>query len=78
MKFHFIVLKALHIIIALFVIVLAAYGYFANQDEVLPYVMTLLGVMLLVVGLSEMKQHRKTIAVICFAASLFIFFVVFF
>ena len=69
-------LKTLRIVFAIITLVLASYGLITgNSGVVSPYMMLFMGAMLLVMGISEIKNERKQIGFISIIVSLFIFYV---
>ncbi|MBP1971072.1 hypothetical protein J2Z83_003209 [Virgibacillus natechei] len=69
-------LKTLKIVFALITLVLAGYGLTTgNSIVVLPYMMLFMGALLLVMGISEIKNERKQIGFMSIIVSLFVFYV---
>ena len=69
-------LKILRVILAIIVIVLSAYGLISQNFRFMPYSMFFLGVLMLVMGLSELQEDRKRIiGYMLIILSMFIFFV---
>ena len=70
-------LKILKTILAAAVIILSVYGLISQNFTFMPYFMLLLGVLMLTMGLTELKEDRKRVAGYLFLIlSLFIFFVI--
>lgn len=68
-------MKVLRIIFPVIVIVLSSYALITDKTEILiPYILLLMGLMLLVVGIHEF-QKRKATALTLFLASGFSLFV---
>jgi hypothetical protein len=69
-------LKTLRIVFAIITLVLVGYGLTTEKSGVvLPYMMLFMGAMLLVMGISEIKNERKQIGFISIIVSLFVFYV---
>lgn len=69
-------LITLRIVFAIITLVLAGYGLITgNSGVVSPYMMLFMGAMLLVMGISEIKNERKQIGFISIIVSLFVFYV---
>ncbi|SFE00135.1 Protein of unknown function [Lentibacillus persicus] len=69
-------LKTLRIVFAIITLVLAGYGLATgNSGVVSPYMMLFMGAMLLVMGISEIKNERKQIGFMSIIVSLFVFYV---
>ena len=69
-------LKILRVILAIVVIALSAYGLISQNFRFMPYLMFFLGVLMLVMGLSELQEDRKRIiGYMLIILSMFIFFV---
>ncbi|MBM7702412.1 DUF3953 domain-containing protein [Metabacillus iocasae] len=69
-------LKQLRIILAISVVALASYSLITGNHRFMDGMMVLLGGLLIVVGIAELKSGRKEVAVLNIAASLFIIFIV--
>ncbi len=54
---------------------LSVYSLITGDNQVMPYIMFFFGAMALVAGISELKEKRKTTAVISFLVSAIILFV---
>ena len=59
----------------IFIIVIAGYALISQNYVVMPYLIFFEGVMLLVMGIDEMKKERKISGVFIVAISLFSFYV---
>lgn len=68
-------LKALTVILPIIVIVLAGYALMSGNDIIMPYMMLLVSVMLLVMGIDEIKKERKQIGIFSIIISVVVFFV---
>ncbi|SDC98069.1 Protein of unknown function [Terribacillus halophilus] len=68
-------LKALHISLALIVVCLSVYGFMTGNQEISYYMLLFMGLMCLVMGISQYKEKRKSMAVILFVTSFFVLFV---
>lgn len=69
-------LITLRIVFAIITLVLAGYGLITgNSGVVSTYMMLFMGAMLLVMGISEIKNERKQIGFISIIVSLFVFYV---
>lgn len=56
----------------------AMYALITNKYQVMPYMLFFLGLMGLVIGISEVKVERRISAIITFLASAFALFVCFY
>ncbi|MER2171013.1 MAG: YczI family protein [Psychrobacillus psychrodurans] len=70
-------LKVMMAIFGGIVFSLSVYSLITGENHVMPYIMFFFGVMALVAGISELKEKRKTTAVISFLVSAFVLFVSF-
>lgn len=68
-------LKALTVILPIIVIVLAGYALMSGNDIIMSYMMLLVSVMLLVMGIDEIKKERKQIGIFSIIISVVVFFV---
>ncbi|WP_456273324.1 YczI family protein [Bacillus sp. AK031] len=68
-------LKVLKTILAILVISLSAYSLIKDNYELLPYTLFLMGIMLLVMGLTEIQDERKVIGIFSLLSSGFALFV---
>lgn len=68
-------LKALTVVLPIIVIVLAGYALMSGNDIIMPYMMLLVSVMLLVMGIDEIKKERKQIGIFSIIISVVVFFV---
>ncbi|PAF21019.1 hypothetical protein CHH49_13295 [Terribacillus saccharophilus] len=68
-------LLVLRIILAIIVITLSVYGLVSDNHDIYPYMSLFLGLMILVIGISEFKAKRQAIAIMCIFISVFILFV---
>jgi len=70
-------LKLLKAMLAAAVIVLSVYGLISQNFTFMPYLMFLLGALMLTMGLTELKEDRKrAVGYLFLILSLFIFFVI--
>ncbi|MFD2776382.1 DUF3953 domain-containing protein [Ornithinibacillus salinisoli] len=70
-------LKFSRIILAVIGLLLSGYGLLARRTEVLPYLMFVLGLIILVIGLEAFQKRQKVYGWINIIAFLTILFVVF-
>ncbi|NMD71247.1 DUF3953 domain-containing protein [Bacillus sp. DNRA2] len=70
-------LKVLRIILAVIVVSISGYGLLTNNFEVQPYMMFLLGIMMLVTGIDELQKGRKEYGWLSIIVFLFCIFVSF-
>ncbi|OIU68555.1 DUF3953 domain-containing protein [Rossellomorea aquimaris] len=70
-------LKILRISLAMLGLVMALYGFFTDNFWLLPYMLFLMGVMLLVMGLEEFQKGRTEYGYISVAACIFLMIVLF-
>ncbi|XXM73119.1 DUF3953 domain-containing protein [Lysinibacillus sphaericus] len=70
-------LKIIRIILSVVIITMAGYGLFTDNVWLLPYMLFLMGVMLLVMGLEEFQKGRKEYGYISVAACIFLMIVLF-
>lgn len=68
-------LLGLRIILAIIIITLSVYGLVSDNHEMYPYMFLFLGLMMMVIGISEFKAKRQAIAIMCILASVFVLFV---
>lgn len=68
-------LTVLRIVLAIIVITIAVYGLVTGNHELFPYMFFFLGLMMVVMGISEIKVKRQGNAVLCILASIFVLFV---
>ncbi|WP_231687560.1 YczI family protein [Bacillus sp. FJAT-22090] len=68
----------LRVIFAAIAICFAMYALITNKYQVMPYMLFFLGLMGVVIGVSELKVDRRTSAIISFLASAFALFVSFY
>ncbi|WP_162596039.1 DUF3953 domain-containing protein [Bacillus sp. CGMCC 1.16541] len=69
-------LTNLRIILAISVAALASYSLITGNHQFMDGMMILLGGLLIVVGIAELKSGRKEVAMLNIAGSLFVIFVV--
>ena len=69
------ILKILKVILSVIVIALAGYGLITKNFEFMSYMILFLGVFILVTGVSELQEKKKTSAILFFLISAFLFFV---
>lgn len=70
-------LKIIRIILSAVIITMAGYGLFTDNVWLLPYMLFLMGVMLLVMGLEEFQKGRTEYGYISVAACIFLMIVLF-
>lgn len=70
-----ILLKTLQKIFGILVAIIAGYALIFQNFVVMPYLMVSQGAMLLVMGLDEIKEERKTSGIFLIAGFLFSFYV---
>ncbi|MDM5185911.1 DUF3953 domain-containing protein [Bacillus sp. DX4.1] len=68
-------LTLLKIIFGLISCILAVYSLITDKFEIMPFMSLFMGLMILMTGLSDLKENRKTSAYTLFLASGFIIFV---
>lgn len=68
-------LNVMKVIFAVITFSLAVYLFITVKDQVIPYMLFSFGAMVLVTGISELKEKRKTNAIISFLVSAFVLFV---
>lgn len=68
-------MKILRNILAIIVFALSAYGLLTHEYEVIPYMLLLLGLMVLTTGTIEIQEKRKVTAIISFSSAGFGLFV---
>lgn len=68
-------LLVLRIILAIIVITLSVYSLVSDNHEIYPYMSLFLGLMMMVIGISEFKAKRQAIAIMCILVSVFVLFV---
>ncbi|SFD40545.1 Protein of unknown function [Lentibacillus persicus] len=68
-------MRLIKFILALTVVLLSGYSLITGEYGSLPYTQMLLGLMLLVMGMSEMQENRKVIAILLYLAGSFSLFV---
>lgn len=68
-------LLVLRIILAIIVITLSVYSLVSDNQEIYPYMSLFLGLMMMVIGISEFKAKRQAIAIMCVLVSVFVLFV---
>lgn len=68
-------LTFLRISFATLVIIISVYAFIYDNFKVIPLIQFLLACMLVVTGLSELKQDRKKSAIVHFAITIFILLV---
>ncbi|MCL6603163.1 MAG: DUF3953 domain-containing protein [Paenibacillus sp.] len=68
-------LKISKMILAIIVIATSTYSLITKTSDLAPYTMLCLGVMILVMGLEELKKGRKGFWYLSIFISLFVFFV---
>lgn len=68
-------LSVLRLILAIIVITLSVYGLVSDNHEIYPYMSLFLGLMMMVIGISEFKAKRQAIAIMCILVSLFVLIV---
>jgi hypothetical protein len=68
-------LIVMRIILAIIVLVLSAYAMVTDNQELSPYMLFFLGLMMLVMGISEIQAKRKSYAIIAILASIFVLYV---
>jgi hypothetical protein len=68
--------KLLRLILTIIVVALSVFGLITESNEVIPYLMLLLGVSMLVTGLFELQKDKKGFwGYMGIVVSLFLFFV---
>ncbi|QWC21124.1 DUF3953 domain-containing protein [Bacillus haikouensis] len=70
-------MKIIRIILSAVIITMAGYGLFTDNVWLLPYMLFLMGVMLLVMGLEEFQKGRTEYGYISVAACIFLMIVLF-
>lgn len=68
-------LLVVRIILAIIVITLSVYSLVSDNQEIYPYMSLFLGLMMMVIGISEFKAKRQAIAIMCVLVSVFVLFV---
>ncbi|WP_143469683.1 YczI family protein [Lentibacillus sediminis] len=68
-------LNIIRIITAVIAGSLAIYALITGNHHVMPYMMFFMGVMLLAMGLSEIKKERRRMGFLSIIVSLFVFYV---
>ena len=54
---------------------LSMYSLITDKNQLIPHILFFFGAMVLVIGISELKEKRKTNAIISFLVSAFVLFV---
>ena len=71
-------LKILRLILAIIVVALSSYALITGiSGAIIPYIVFFLGVMLLVTGITELREKRKATAITLFFVTGFNFYVLF-
>ncbi|WP_099157782.1 DUF3953 domain-containing protein [Virgibacillus ndiopensis] len=69
-------MKILRIILSIIVVALSSYGLLTGTSGVImPYALLLLGIMLLIIGITEFQEKRKATAITLFFVTGFSLFV---
>lgn len=68
-------LKILGKTLAVITVALGVYELFFQNNKIMPYTMFSLGSMILVMGVSEIKEERKRIGIFSIFVSIFLFLV---
>ncbi|MFB1100550.1 hypothetical protein CHI12_11915 [Terribacillus saccharophilus] len=68
-------LTVLRIILAIIVVTFGIYGLVTGNHELSPYMFFFLGLMMMVIGISEFKVKRQGNAVLCILVSIIVLFV---
>ncbi|WP_332633765.1 DUF3953 domain-containing protein [Halalkalibacter flavus] len=68
-------MKIIKTILAIIVISLSAYSLITDEYIILPYTLLLLGLMLLVIRITEIQEKRKVTGVFSFLSSGFVLYV---
>ncbi|MFP7255032.1 DUF3953 domain-containing protein [Terribacillus goriensis] len=68
-------LKILRIALAFIVVTIAVYSLVTGNHALSPYMLFFLGLMMIVMGISEFKAKRQAEALTCFTVSVFVLFV---
>lgn len=68
-------LKVMRIIFSVIGAGLGAYALITDNFQVMPFMLFSLGAMMLVTGISELQEKRKTMAIISFLSAAFALFV---
>lgn len=69
-------LKKLRIGLSIIVMILAVYVLITSHFNIMPYMMSFLGAMILVTGISEFREKRKVTGSLSIFAAGFILFVI--
>ncbi|CRK82053.1 Hypothetical protein BN000_01974 [Neobacillus massiliamazoniensis] len=68
-------LKVMRIVSGIIVFALGIYGLTTDNNAILPFMMFFLGIMSLVMGISELYKKRKSIGFVSIIAAAFVFLV---
>jgi Protein of unknown function (DUF3953) len=69
-------LKIIRIILSIIVMVGGIYGLITSNNAMLPYMMGLLGVILIIWGFTELRNNRKAKGIFYFITATFVIYVV--
>lgn len=68
-------LKIIQILSGVAALILSSYSLFTGNSELIPYIQFFLGLMMLVMGIEEIRTNNKRVGYICLISSGFIFIV---
>lgn len=74
-KGEWILLKFLHYVLSVIVILIAAYGFITEDFKFQSFMLFFLGLLMLVLGLKEFQQERKSTGWLAIVTCLFVLFV---
>lgn len=68
-------MRAIRNMSAVIAIILSSYSLMTTNYKFLPYAIILLGIMNIATGILELRENRKTMAIILFLVAIFVIFV---
>ncbi|WP_369902096.1 YczI family protein [Bacillus manliponensis] len=63
--------KILKITLAIATLLLVTFSFFTDDNSLLPLIQMLIGIMLIVVGVDQIKNERKAMGIICIGVGIY-------
>ncbi|ENQ3107135.1 Protein of unknown function [Bacillus sp. 491mf] len=70
-------LKILRILFSTIVVILAVYSFSSENDQLLLYIQIFLSLTFITLGISEIKEQRKSMGILFICVAIFMLFVAF-
>lgn len=64
-------MRVIGLILGVIIIFVSGYSLFTGESVTIPYVQILLGILLIILGINQLKENRKALAILLFCVAAF-------